>query len=91
MRCQRFPNHRALLPHFEEEVIGAPNALLDNVTLLRRLNEVAPDITVTVEHYPDEKIPAAAAGIRRAAEIAGSYLGLKRTPLELESESGLAP
>ncbi len=61
----------ALLPHFEEEVIGAPNALLDNVTLLSRLNEVAPDITVTVEHYPDEKIPAAAAGIRRAAETAG--------------------
>ncbi len=61
----------ALLPHFEEEVIGAPNALLDNVTLLKRLDEVAPDITVTVEHYPDEKIPAAAAGIRKAAEIAG--------------------
>lgn len=61
----------ALLPHFEEEVIGAPNALLDNVTLLKRLDEVAPDITVTVEHYPDEKIPPAAAGIRKAAEIAG--------------------
>ena len=61
----------ALLPHFEEEVIGAPNALLDNVTLLSRLQEVAPDIIVTVEHYPDEKIPAAAAGIRQAAEIAG--------------------
>ncbi len=61
----------ALLPHFEEEVIGAPNALLDNVTLLTRLQEAAPSITVTVEHYPDEKIPAAAAGIRRAAEIAG--------------------
>ncbi len=61
----------ALLPHFEEEVIGAPNALLDNVTLLTRLQETAPDITVTVEHYPDEKIPAAAAGIRKAAQIAG--------------------
>ena len=61
----------ALLPHFEEEVIGAPNALLDNVTLLKRLQEVAPDIIVTVEHYPDEKIPAAAAGIRKAAKIAG--------------------
>ncbi len=61
----------ALLPHFEEEVIGAPNAMLDNVTLLRRLQEVAPDIVVTVEHYPDEKIPAAAAGIREAAKIAG--------------------
>lgn len=61
----------ALLPHFEEEVIGAPNALLDNVTLLTRLQDAAPSITVTVEHYPDEKIPAAAAGIRRAAEIAG--------------------
>ena len=61
----------ALLPHFEEEIIGAPNALLDNVTLLTRLQEVAPDIVVTVEHYPDEKIPAAAAGIRKAAKIAG--------------------
>ena len=61
----------ALLPHFEEEIIGAPNALLDNVTLLKRLQEVAPSITVTVEHYPDEDIPAAAAGIRRAAEEAG--------------------
>ncbi|MXX92396.1 MAG: sugar phosphate isomerase/epimerase [Chloroflexi bacterium] len=61
----------ALLPHFEEEVIGAPNAMLDNVTLLRRLQEVAPDIVVTVEHYPDEKIPAAAAGIRKASKIAG--------------------
>ena len=61
----------ALLPHFKEEVIGAPNAMLDNVTLLKRLQEVAPDIVVTVEHYPDEKIPAAAAGIRRAAEVAG--------------------
>ena len=61
----------ALLPHFEEEIIGAPNALLDNVTLLTRLQEVASDIIVTVEHYPDEKIPAAAAGIRKAAKIAG--------------------
>ena len=61
----------ALLPHFEEEVIGAPNAMLDNVTLLTRLQEVAPDIVVTVEHYPDEKIPAATAGIRKAAQIAG--------------------
>ncbi len=61
----------ALLPHFEEEVIGAPNALLDNVTLLKRLQEAAPNIIVTVEHYPDEKIPAAAAGIRAAAKVAG--------------------
>ena len=65
----------ALLPHFEEEVIGAPNALLDNVTLLKRLQDAAPDIVVTVEHYPDEKIPAAAAGIRRAAELAGIVWG----------------
>ena len=61
----------ALLPHFEEEIIGAPNALLDNVTLLQRLQNAAPDIVVTVEHYPDDKIPAAASGIRKAAEIAG--------------------
>ena len=61
----------ALLPHFEEEVIGAPDALLDNVTLLTRLDEVAPDIPVLVEHYPDHLIPAAAAGIRRAADVAG--------------------
>lgn len=61
----------ALLPHFEEEVIGAPDALLDNVTLLSGLQRIAPDIPVLVEHYPDHLIPAAAAGIRRAADAAG--------------------
>ena len=61
----------ALLPHFEEEVIGAPEALLDNVTLLKGLQRVAPDIVVTVEHYPDHLIPAAAYGIRSAAIEAG--------------------
>ena len=61
----------ALLPHFEEEVIGAPDALLDNVTLLSGLQRVAPNIHVMVEHYPDHLIPAAGAGIRRAAEMAG--------------------
>lgn len=61
----------ALLPHFEEEVIGAPDALLDNVALLRGLQRVAPDIMVTVEHYPDHLIPAAADGIRKAASEAG--------------------
>lgn len=61
----------ALLPHFEEEVIGAPDALLDNVALLRGLQRVAPDIVVTVEHYPDHLIPAAADGIRKAASEAG--------------------
>lgn len=61
----------ALLPHFEEEVIGAPDALLDNVALLKRLQRVAPNVHVMVEHYPDELIPAAGAGIRRAAEVAG--------------------
>lgn len=61
----------ALLPHFEEEVIGAPDALLDNVTLLQGLQRVAPNIHVMVEHYPDHLIPAAGEGIRRAAEVAG--------------------
>lgn len=61
----------ALLPHFEEEVIGAPDALLDNVTLLKGLQRVAPDIHVMVEHYPDHLIPAAADGIRKAATEAG--------------------
>ena len=61
----------ALLPHFEEEVIGAPDALLDNVALLEGLQRVAPNIHVMVEHYPDHLVPAAAAGIRRAAEAAG--------------------
>lgn len=60
-----------LLPHFEEEVIGAPESLLDNVALLKGLQERAPDIPVMIEHYPDEKIPAAAAGLRRAGEAAG--------------------
>ena len=61
----------ALLPHFEEAVIGAPDALLDNVALLQGLQRVAPNIHVMVEHYPDHLIPAAAAGIRQAAEVAG--------------------
>ncbi len=61
----------ALLPHFEEEVIGATTAMLDNVTLLKGLQACAPEIVVMVEHYPDDKIPAAARGIRDAADAAG--------------------
>jgi sugar phosphate isomerase/epimerase len=61
----------ALLPHFEEEVIGAPKAMLDEVAFLKGMQKACPDGHVLVEHYPDEKIPQAAAGLRKAAEKAG--------------------
>jgi MinD-like ATPase involved in chromosome partitioning or flagellar assembly len=61
----------ALLPHFEEEVIGAPKAMLDEVAFLKGMQRCCPKGHVLVEHYPDEKIPLAAAGLRRAAEKAG--------------------
>jgi len=61
----------ALLPHFEESIIGQPESLLDNEALLVGLQKVNPNAHVLVEHLPDDKIPAAAAGIRKVAERAG--------------------
>jgi sugar phosphate isomerase/epimerase len=61
----------ALLPHFEESIIGQPESLLDNEALLVGLQKVNPKAHVLVEHLPDDKIPVAAAGIRKVAEKAG--------------------
>ena len=61
----------ALLPHFEEEVIGAPKAMLDEVTFLKGMQRTCPNGHVLVEHYPAEKVPAAADGLRKAAQKAG--------------------
>lgn len=61
----------ALLPHFEESIIGQPESLLDNEALLLGLQKVNPKAHVLVEHLPDDKIPVAAAGIRKVAERVG--------------------
>lgn len=61
----------SLLPHFEESIIGEPGSLLDNEALLVGLQKVNPKAHVLVEHLPDDKIPIAAAGIRRVAERVG--------------------
>jgi sugar phosphate isomerase/epimerase len=60
-----------LLPHFEESIIGQPESLLDNEALLLGLQKVNPNAHVLVEHLPDDKIPMAAAGIRKIAERIG--------------------
>jgi sugar phosphate isomerase/epimerase len=61
----------ALLPHFEESIIDQPESLLDNEALLVGLQKVNPKAHVLVEHLPDDKIPVAAAGIRKVAERVG--------------------
>jgi sugar phosphate isomerase/epimerase len=61
----------SLLPHFEESIIDEPESLLDNEALLVGLQKVNPKAHVLVEHLPDDKIPVAAAGIRRVAERVG--------------------
>jgi hypothetical protein len=60
-----------LLTHFEESIIDQPESLLDNEALLLGLQKVNPNAHVLVEHLPDDKIPIAAAGIRRVAERVG--------------------
>ena len=59
----------ALLPHFEEEVIG--RGMLDQHEFLTGMQEVCPDGHVLIEHLPDELVPAAAQGLRSAADSAG--------------------
>lgn len=61
----------ALLPHFDEEVIGAPKAMLDEVAFLKGMQRACPKGHILVEHYPAEKVPAAANGLRKAAQDAG--------------------
>lgn len=60
-----------LLPHFEESIIGQPESMLDNEAFLTGLQKVNPKAHVLVEHLPDDKIPVATAGIRKAANRAG--------------------
>lgn len=60
-----------LLPHFEESIIGQPESLLDNEAMLLGLQKVNPKAHVLVEHLPDDKIPVAAAGIRKIADRIG--------------------
>ncbi len=59
----------ALLPHFEEEVIG--RGMLDQHEFLTGMQKVRPDGHVLIEHLPDDLVPAAAQGLRRAAASAG--------------------
>ena len=59
----------ALLPRFEEEVIG--RGMLDQHEFLTGMQKVRPDGHVLIEHLPDELVPAAAQGLRRAAASAG--------------------
>ena len=59
----------ALLPRFEEEVIG--RGMLDQHDFLTGMQAVCPDGHVLIEHLPDELVPAAAQGLRRAAASAG--------------------
>ncbi len=61
----------ALLPHFEEEVIGAPAAMLDEVAFLKGMQKACPKGHVLVEHYTVEKMPVAVEGLRRFAQKAG--------------------
>ncbi|MSQ07928.1 MAG: sugar phosphate isomerase/epimerase [Dehalococcoidia bacterium] len=61
----------ALLPHFEEEVIGAPRAMLDEVAFLKGMEKACPKGHVLVEHYPAEKLGVAADGLRKFAQTAG--------------------
>ena len=60
-----------LLPHFEESIIGQSESLLDEQAFLKGMQRVAPGSHILIEHLPDEKIPLAAQGLRRAAAEAG--------------------
>ena len=59
----------ALLPRFEEEVIG--HGLLDQHEFLTGMQAVCPVGHVLIEHLPDELVPVAARGLRSAADAAG--------------------
>jgi sugar phosphate isomerase/epimerase len=61
----------ALLPRFEEEIIGRPGAMLDEETFLLGMQRVCPTGHILIEHLPDEKVPIAAEGLRAAAKRAG--------------------
>lgn len=61
----------ALLPKFEESIIGQPESMLDEVTFLQGMQRVCPDGHLLIEHLPDDKVPLAAEGFRREADRAG--------------------
>jgi sugar phosphate isomerase/epimerase len=58
-----------LFPGFEEAEIG--QGLLDHVTMLRRMQEVAPEAHVLIEHLPADRFPAAVAALSGFAQQAG--------------------
>lgn len=58
-----------LFPGFEEADIG--QGLLDHVTMLRRLQETAPDAHILIEHLPVDRFPAAVAALTGFARQAG--------------------
>jgi len=58
-----------LVLHIEEVVIG--EGTMDYGRLLPQLKKMNPEMYGIIEHLPDEKIPAARAGLMRAAEKAG--------------------
>ncbi|MEX0927615.1 MAG: sugar phosphate isomerase/epimerase family protein [Dehalococcoidia bacterium] len=62
-----------LLPHFEEAIIG--RGMLDQETFLQGMQRVCPTGHILVEHLPDEKVPIAADGLRKAAKRAGIEWG----------------
>jgi sugar phosphate isomerase/epimerase len=61
----------SLLPRFEETIIGQPESMLDQATFLRGMQVACPDAHILIEHLPDDKIPLAAEGLKREAELAG--------------------
>ncbi len=63
----------SLLPHFEESIIGQSESMLDQRTFLQGMQRVCPDGHILIEHLPDDKVPLAAEGLRRAASEAGIF------------------
>ncbi len=58
-----------LFPGFEEAEIG--QGVLDHVTMLRRMQEAAPEAHVLIEHLPADRFPAAVAALTGFARQAG--------------------
>ena len=59
----------ALLPHLEEAEIGS--GLMDHVTFLRRMQDVAPGAHVLIEHLPADRFAAAQRALSDFARQAG--------------------
>jgi len=67
----------ALLPHLEEAEIGT--GLLDHVTFLRRMQEVAPNAHVLIEHLPQDRFAPAVAAFLAFAHEAGVTFEMERS------------